>query len=362
MLGLALKLLSWNLVRSKGRSLIMVVTVVCALSSYVLLGTALNEMAERVAQSSRDDWPFDIAAEGSFSDDQLESARQLAGVTHAELVSVYDAFLGSDLQRFITIPEDDTALIFEFTTGGLPEQAHELTVPELLADAHGLALGDQVQVIGQRPGDLPQDYQVAGILSGKAGVVTKPILTAGGMQRLTGNLTLKKELLLQADGKVSLDSLVKKLSTMMPSAIITTAAEEYEQAQESRSMSDSLVAGLRGLILAITALSLAVLFYVAQREGAYQTGVLRAIGVQRGWLLVPSLALTVVIFCVGIPLTTLLLPPLAARFGLVSDSSTIVQTLRLDLPAYVVIGLLSTIAVNWQFLSTPVPRLLKDSW
>jgi hypothetical protein len=54
----------------------------------------------------------------------------------------------------------------------------------------------------------------------------------------------------------------------------------YENAQVTGTISDSLIKSLRFLILAISATSLAVLFYLSQRSGAYQTGVLRAIGVK----------------------------------------------------------------------------------
>jgi hypothetical protein len=63
----------------------MVVTVSCALSSYVLLGTALEEMAEAVVQSAKPGWPFDVTVEGYLSDTEISQIQAMSGVSRVEL-------------------------------------------------------------------------------------------------------------------------------------------------------------------------------------------------------------------------------------------------------------------------------------
>ena len=101
---------------------------------------------------------------------------------------------------------------------------------------------------------------------------------------------------------------------------------------------------------------------MSQRGGAYETGVLRAVGVRREWLLLPAIGAALVIFAIGLPLTALLLPVLASGLGLHTDPVVLRSVMTRDMVIYVVVGLLSTLVVNVHFLHIPVPRLLKDSW
>lgn len=362
MFGLSWRLLLWNIGRSRGRTLLLVITVFCALSSFVLLGTALTEMADSVAQSTRSDWPFDIAVEGKITPEQIDQVRGLSGAYHVEAVHSRNVLLGSGVQRILVAPQEDSALTLELATGRLPSLADEITIPGWLADAFSVELGDSIKLIDQLPGEPPQEFVIAGILSGKAKVLTTPIITLEGMARFRQDTTYPNQMLIQLDGKVDIDAFSRQLTKVLPRATIQLATEDYEMAQESRSLSDSLVIGLRGLILMITAASLGVLFYLTLRDGAYQTGVLRAMGVQRAWLLVPSIMLTLLVFAAGLMVTVLALPTIALKLGLYSDQAVLMDNLYGDAGIYLLVSVASTLVVNWQFLSQPVPSLLKDAW
>lgn len=340
----------------------MVVTVICALSSYVLLGTALTEMADKVVQALRPSWPFDVTAEGRFTPEQLSSVRALSGVVHVETIRSYKVFLGPGLQEVLSVPDAGTALSMELSSGLLPTEADELVVPELLADALKLTIGDRVRIVGQMYGASAHDYIIVGILSGKAGVVTSPLLTIDGIALIRAGENYINRMLIQLDGTTDLNAFAKSLGQLLRDSEITLEAQGYAAVEQNRSLSDSLVLVLRSLILMITAASLAVLFYLSQRSGAYQTGVLRAMGVQRAWLFVPSMVLALLVFAFGIPVTALILPVVAGRVGLHTAPELLLRTLAKDSGTYVLVGLFSTVAINWQFLSQPIPKLLKDSW
>lgn len=362
MLGLSVKLLFWNLSRNRGRALIMIVTVVSALSSYVLLGTALTEMADSVVQALRPGWPFDVTVEGRVAPEQMSAVQAMDGVIHVESVRSCKVFLGPGLQEILSVPAVETSFILELNSGRLPIEANEVVIPELLADALRMGPGDRLRLVGQMHGSVAHEYVVVGILSGKAGVLTLPLVTADGMELIRDGENYINRMLIQLDGLVEVDAFAKELGQLIRTATIKIEAEAYATVEQSRSLSDSLVVLLRSLILMITATSLAVLFYLSQRSGAYQTGVLRAIGVQRIWLFVPSTVLTLLIFAIGYPITALVLPVVAARVGLYTDPTLLLRTLTKDAGTYVLVGMLSTLAVNYQFLSQPIPKLLKDSW
>lgn len=342
--------------------MLLVITVFCALSSFVLLGTALTEMGDSVAQSIRSDWPFDITVEGKITSEQIEMVQKLSGAHHIEAIHSRQILLGSGVQTILAIPEEHSSLVIEFTAGHLPSAANEIAIPEWLADAYNVDLADRINLIDQFPGEPAQEFVVAGILSGKAKVLTIPIITLEGMARFHQDTSYPNQMLVQLDGKIDIDSFSSQLIKLLPRATIQLAAGDYEAAQESRSLSDSLVIGLRGLILMITATSLGVLFYLTLRDGAYQTGVLRAIGVQRAWLLLPSIVLTLIVFATGLMLTVFLLPTIALKLGLYSDQTVLLANLYADAGVYLLVGMASTLVVNLQFLNQPISRLLKDVW
>lgn len=339
----------------------MVVTVCCALSSYVLLGTALQEMAEAVVQSGRQGWPFDITVEGYLSDTEISQIQAMSGVSRVELAHSAMVFVGPASQEVISMETTGTAFILEFSEGRLPQNALEVAIPEALANALGLDIGDRIRMTARIEGSDPQEYEVSGILSGKAGVLTLPVLTSEGIARVDSSGQPNRTLI-QLDGTVDLDRFGRSLSRIVGDAQVRLATDTYASVEEMRSMSDSLVIALRLLILLITAASLVVLFYMSQRGGAYETGVLRAVGVRREWLLLPAIGAALVIFAIGLPLTALLLPVLASGLGLHTDPVVLRSVMTRDMVIYVVVGLLSTLVVNVHFLHIPVPRLLKDSW
>ncbi len=362
MLALSAKLLQWNILRNRAQTLIMILAIFGSLSSYVLLGTALTEMSTAVAQSLRSDWPFDLTVNGEILPEQREMIEGLAGVQHLETVASTEVYFVSQLQNVISTPAAGTRLVLELESGAMPATKHEIVLPGELALALQLEVGDEVELMPDHRQALPETYEVSGILSTKASVVKLPLLTEAGLRRLLPTDALPQSLLVQLDGKANLDRLASRIRREFPELAVTVDAAGYEQAQSDFNMSDSLVIGLRGLILIITAASLAVLFYISQRSGSYQTGVLRAIGVEKHWLLLPALVQTLIIFAIGFVLTAWLLPSVALRLGLESTRVVLLSSLRQDMGLYLLVGLISTLLVNLQFLGFSIPRLLKDSW
>ncbi|MCE5196097.1 MAG: hypothetical protein LLG09_03070 [Negativicutes bacterium] len=203
---------------------------------------------------------------------------------------------------------------------------------------------------------------ISGILSSKANVVRVPLLTETGIARLLLPEQTAQSMLIQLDGKTAINQVINHITLKYPNAMIQVDASGYETVQQSLTMSDSLVISLRGLILAITATSLGVLFYLSQRDGAYQIGVLRAIGVKKPWLLLPAILQTLVSFVVGFLVIVIILPIVSQKLGLEASRILLMRTLYRDMGRYLVIGIASTVFVTLQFLAQPIPLLMKDAW
>lgn len=362
MLALAAKLLQWNVLRNWAQTLIMVLAIFGSLSSYVLLGTALTEMSGAVAQVMRSDWPFDLTVSGIFSDEEQQSIAELAGIYHLEVIGSSNAYVLAHPQTVITLPEEGSRLIVELSAGNLPTDEREVALPGDLALQLQLEVGDQIELMANHRQAVAETYAVSGILSTKSGVLKTPLITESGLQRLLPTGELTRSLLIQLDGKADLERMASRIRRGFPQLTVTIDAAGYEQMQSDFNMSDALVMGLRGLILIITAASLAVLFYISQRSGSFQTGVLRAIGVKKPWLLLPALLQTLLIFAIGFGLTALVLPNVAMSLGLLSSRAMLLTSLRQDMGLYLLVGLISTLVVNLQFLGFSIPRLLKDAW
>lgn len=357
MFKLSVKLIQWNLTRNRLQLLIMVLAVIGSLSSYVLLGTALNEMSDKVVDVQRSDWPFDIEIIGNIDDEEMKKIMSIPGVKYLEEVYTTEAFVYSSEMEFLLIPKEDTRIIIEMESGNLPNNANEVAISGILAVAYQLNVGDRLKVL---PGISvpPIDYEISGIVSSKKGVVTKLLLNEEGYLRQT-SLFGKKAI--QLDGKVDIGFVVDELKKVDAGYLIKKYEENYTNTKNSLGLSDTMVMSLRFLILGITATSLAVLLYIGQRSGAYQTGVLLAMGIKKPWLMLPTISQTTITFLIGFLVTSAILPIVSKSLGLVTEPFDILWTLVKDIAIYYGVGMLSTLIITMQFLGTPIPKLFKDS-
>jgi len=362
MLGLMARLFQWNILRSRVQLAIMALAVLGSLSSYVLLGTALSEMSVQVMDAMRSEWPYDFEVQAWFDEDLEQQISSLPGLNHLEIVTMTDVFFYSESLRLLSVPSSKTALVMELQEGSMATTDDEIVIPGALALGYGIKVGDVLTVQSSKTVNRPVLYTVSGILSSKKGVLLHPICSFEGLTRLVAADKLTPSALLQLDGRTNLMSFQKSLENIGKGLAITAIAEEYDDAQANLTLSDSLVTGLRGLILIITALSLSVLLYMSQRSGSYQVGVLRAVGLPRPWLLLPAFMQTILIFAFGYLATYVSLPFIASAIGLESNRILLLQHLAGDIWVFLGVGLLSTLVVQLQFLSTSIPHLFKDAW
>jgi len=361
MLALCLKLLQWNLLRNKNQNIIMILAVIGSLSSYILLGTAITSISVELAQSQRPGWPFDISVTNTTKDEQ-EAIETMKGVYHTEELSVGEVYFFSQKQKLIGQPEANTKLILELESGALPTNERQVAIPGELAKPYKLEVGDTVTLRSSQTVARSYDFEIVGILSTKSGVIRSLLVTDEAFDLVNPHRNGAKSLLIQLDGKTDIQRTFYKIKDLNQKLDVQIDAIGYEETQNSLKISDTLVANLRFLILAISAASLAVLFYISQRSGAYQTGVMRAMGVQRHWLLIPPLVQTLLVFLISTAITLIWLPMISKTLGLNSSPQSTVSSVGWDIMVFIIVGLFSTLAVNLQFLKYPIPRLFKDAW
>jgi len=357
MFKLSVKLIQWNLTRNRLQLLIMVLAVIGSLSSYVLLGTALNEMSEKVVDVQRSDWPFDIEIIGNIDDEEMKKIMDIQGVKYIEEVYTTEAFVYSSEMEFLLIPKEDTKILIEMEVGNVPTNVNEIAIPGQLAAAYHLNVGDRLKVLPSISIPLIE-YEISGIVSSKKGVVTKLLLNEEGFLRLSSLFSKKA---IQLDGKVDIGFVEDELEKVDAGYIIEKYEENYSNTKNSLGLSDTMVMSLRFLILGITATSLAVLLYIGQRSGAYQTGVLLAMGIKKPWLMLPTMIQTTITFLIGFLVTAAILPFVSNSLGLVTKPLDILWTLIKDVAVYYGVGLFSTLIITMQFLGTPIPKLFKDA-
>jgi len=362
MLGLSVKLLQWSLFRNRLQLLIMVLAVIGSLSSYVLLGTAIREMSETVIEVQRSDWPFDLAITGNIDEKELKQIKEVKGVLYTESIVMVPAYFYSYEMEFLLLPHRETKLIIELGSGNLPLSESEIVIPSAHAMAYHLSLGDVIRVLPRYANAEVQEFKISGITSSKRGVITKPLLSEEGLRRLMSAQTLPSLTAVQLDGKIDLDYVSAELKKIDPGFAVKKYEDNYAKTKQDLNMSDSLVVSLRFLILGITATSLAVLLYIGQRSGSYQTGVLLAMGVKKAWLIFPAIIQTTLIFLIGFLLTGVFLPFVSKYLGLATSQGLLFLSLAKDVGVYYGVGVLSTILINLQFLATPIPKLMKDTW
>src|SRR5665647_1796079 len=118
MFQFSVKLIQWNLARNRSQNCIMILAVIGCLTSYILLGTALNAISAEIVQSQRDDWPFDLTIKAP-TEDEKNKIRQIEGVYHSEELNMEEVYFYSNTVTAIGILEEETALILELESGSL---------------------------------------------------------------------------------------------------------------------------------------------------------------------------------------------------------------------------------------------------
>jgi predicted lysophospholipase L1 biosynthesis ABC-type transport system permease subunit len=141
---------------------------------------------------------------------------------------------------------------------------------------------------------------------------------------------------------------------------ITAYDEQYEGVARASSPADLTAAAIRSCVLVVSVASVASLLNLSQKERAYQSGVLRAMGMGKGWLLVPPVIEGLLTSVVGVLGARLVLERTHSYLGL--TRAALVRGFLSDSAWFVGIGFGVVVFTTLTFAFRPVTSLLRDTW
>lgn len=348
-----------DLGRNKYRFLLMVLAVVGALTTYTLLGLLFEDISNRAMVQWRGEWPFDISLRGANVVSLENQVRKIQGVVHVEEARLVDVVLGTGQTRMVTISSSSLVKL-ECSAGEPPRDAEEVALPKSFATALQVDVGDTITVIPFGTTSAVA-LRVSGILADKAGVAPMPVLTKEGSERITRDLG-SEALLINLDGRVDIEKTRDTIAALAPQAEVRIRDLQYSGVQQGKGLSEMVVGAVRLLVLCVTLSALTALFYLMQRERAYQLGVFRAMGLKRLWLLVPPLMEGLLVMLCGLIVSAGLVYPAAGLLGVMSPLGQLLQELMVQTTQFTLISLGLTLAMTLILAHKPITTLLQDPW
>lgn len=361
MAGLIYRLVVWELTRKPGRMLLLTLAIFGALSTYVLFGAILEDVSTQAMMMWRTEFPYDIMVEGAAVERLEAEILAVQGVIRVDPVTGVDVIIGSSPTTVLALDER-TLFVLEYSEGAGPVLHDEIAIPESWLSGSDLKVGSTLRVLAAEMGSEPKWFTISGLLADKTRVPQQPIIAPVGVPELSRGASLKKRLLVVLDGKVKVDAVKNAIHGMPGGLKATSFDDQYAGVQGGMGLADTLLASMRVLILVIAASAMGVLTHLAQRERAYQSGVLRAMGLSRSWLMVAPLLEGLIVFTLGSALAYAVLPLLARPLGLLGGDTTITSLFFDQAGFFVGFGLLMVVITSLTFTFRPITSLLRDVW
>jgi hypothetical protein len=359
---LPLQLAVNDLRRRRSRVALSVFTLAFALASYTLLGCIIGEMRYQAGQMWRQHHPYDAFVQVSRANAELSRVKALTGVAIAEAALTVDVVMSYGPTPVMVVDRASRILTYELESGELPAAADEVALPASLARSSRVGAGDMINVLpaGATASTARIQMEVSGLLSDKLGVPRLPVVSLEGATKLGLTNPEPNVLLVVLDGRVEPAAALKQLESALPAAKVTVYREQYERAASNMSIADTMAAALRLLLLAVTSAAVAALFHLAERERAYETGVLRAMGMRIATLLARAglgAAAVVVVGCIGgVGLAW-------AAAGLLDvPIAQLRQGVAADILVFAAVAMGVTLVTSGGFAGRGIGSLLRDAW
>lgn len=356
MLRLMWRLIGHDLRHRRVRLLLMALAVFGALTTYVLFGAILGDVAAQAMQLWRTDNPYDLVVSGEVSG-LLASVGHSRGVVRVDSIRSATAIVENEETSLLTL-EGSSLFSLDFVQGGAPQSAEEVAIPAAWAERWGKRVGEEIAVLPLVAGAEGSSLRISGLLSDRSHVPTQPLLSGEGMQQVAPQA--ETQLLVALDGKVSLDSVRRDLLALAAGIRVASMDDQYAGVQAGSSLGDLLLSSMRFLVLIIAAASMGVLIHLTQRELAYQSGVLRAMGLRQFWLVATPLVQGLLVFLVGGVLSYLATLLWARSAGI--SRSAVADLFWGQAGLFIGLGLVLVAVSGISFARKPVTELLRDVW
>lgn len=352
------RLVVWDLKHKRTRLLLMTLAIFGALSTYVLFGAILNDATAQTMQMWRTDSPYDLIVDGAVEDlaDVVFGCR---GVRWVSTVRIVNVVLGS-IDTTVFTPGEKSLFVLDCESGSPPARPDEIAMPSSWAASLGKMVGDSINVLPMRVGAEAKMLRISGLLSSKTGVPEQAVLTPAGIASL--DPSAKQRLLVALDGKVSINSAKNDILGLSRNIQVQSATDQYAGVQSGMGIADMLLSSMRSLVLVIAASSMGVLIHLTQREQAYQSGVLRAMGLRRTWLIAAPLTQGLIVFLAGGALSFAAVGLWARSAGLLSGMTTVTSLFFGQAGLFICLGLIMVAVSAISFAYKPITVLLNDIW
>jgi len=355
MWGLISRLVLWDLTRKKARLLLMVLALFGTLTTYVLLGAVFDDIIARTMLIWRQG-PYDLVVTKAPEDGALlNDIRGINGIIRADAARSLPVLAGVQETQLLSL-DRGALLVRNVVEGVLPERADEIAVPLPWSEHFSIKIGDEITILPIVRGAEAKAFIVSGFL---AASVQQVVVSPLGMESFSQADPI---LYITLDGEVKLDAIKNEIWKLTPSSQVNTIGDHYGGVQVGVIIANGLSSIMRFLILVIVVSSMGVLTYLTQREQAYQSGVLRAMGFSAGWLLVAPLTEGLLVYSVGGILSFMVTAFFSKSLGLLSGGITTLGEFFGHAGFFIIFGL-GVIAISSRsFAQRPIPDLLRDIW
>lgn len=353
------RLATWVCFKNRRRMMTLVLVLAAALTTYVTLGAVLRGMSDLSALTRRWEWPWDMVVTGPTAHIIAGKVEHIPGVSSVIKAYVVRGIIQSEVRELLAIADVSQAFSPSYTEGVAPRNAFEIAIPSKMTSEGSIALGRDVSIL---PLDVlePVLFRVSGILAGKTGNPSIPVITPEGASRIAHDLSGRSTLLVSLDGKARIGLTESRIRSLASGIAITSYRDQYSTVKKSFDLAGILAGSMRSLILVVSAASVTALSHLWQREQAYQMGIFRAVGNARSSLLTVSGLQAVFVTLIGTVLAYAAANLL--RFPLALQASSIRAGFLADALALGLVTILSVCSVSFWLLRKSIHTLLSDPW
>src|SRR6267143_901195 len=260
---------------------------VCLVMLFTGLARGMSDDMQRRASNVRVEIIFTrpgsmqlTASTANLSTKYVESLKQIEGVAEVLPIIRYVSQGGSGLgfEQIVGVEWEPFARVnqIHLESGKAPQAADEVVIDETKARNNKLSLGNSLKLFGNKP------YRIVGIYTPESGARVK--MTLAAMQEeleSPGRCTYMFIKLRDANDQVAV---AKRIDAQLPGNKIQFTRELFTSLEKSIPYLGVFLRVLVGLAAIVSALVVMLAMYTTITERTPETGILKALGASRGYI------------------------------------------------------------------------------
>ena len=240
MLGLIMRLMAWDFARKRARLGLMVLTIFATLTTYIVFGAILSDVATRALQMWRTEDPYDITVRGPNLSSFTGNIRTFRGVVQVDEVETVQAIIGTS-QLSILVLGSNSLYVLECVEGVAPTEVDQIAIPITWAKSGGITVGTKLRVLAIEPGAEAKTFTICGFLADKSRVPQQALILPEAALILGRGVSRRSTLLVALDGKVKIAGVKNDIQLMSRNLEVVTADDQYSGVQGGMGFADVLL-------------------------------------------------------------------------------------------------------------------------